>query len=96
MTGNNSYLEKYTWMSGLLVKSHYIWVVYSPKEPHLFQVHYLNREVDPELQPDYKVTLLSPSAQPQQPATIGSAVESGTAGDARTSGDAASAESTPD
>src|SRR5262245_11378774 len=48
--GTNTYLEKYTWTSGLLFKNYYVWCVYTAKEPHEFQVHYLNQDVDREMQ----------------------------------------------
>jgi hypothetical protein len=71
--GKNSYLEKYTWTSGLLFKSYYIWCVYSPNEPHIFNVHYLNSDVDREFRPDYKSPASSTPRPTTGPANVGSA-----------------------
>jgi len=77
--GTNTYVEKYTWMSGLLFKSYYVWVVYSPKEPHVFHVHYLNTDIDKELKPDYVPPKVVSTPTPGNPASVGSAGGAGPA-----------------
>ena len=77
---SNTYLEKYTWVSGLLFKSYYVWVVYTPNEPHVFQAHFLNSDVEDSLRHDYKIPGQPSLPPPGQPGGVGGAGKQGASG----------------